>query len=127
MNDPEVTMHDKRNGNGLIAHRKALEAAGIAIGLVSLLPAHLRSLADQVVRSASSVAANLAEGQGRSGKDRAYHWRIAYGSALEVDTHLRLLLGAGAVDDKRARTALTLFDEVRAMTWRLLHPRPALE
>ena len=122
MNDPEVTMHDSRSGNELTAHRKAVEAAGIAISLVPRLPAHLRSLADQVVRSASSVAANLAEGQGRFGKDRAYHWRIAYGSAREVDTHLRLLVGAGAIDPIRAERACTLFDEVRAMTWRLLHP-----
>ena len=127
MNDPEVTMHDTRNGNELIAHRKALEAADIAIGLVSSLPAHLRSLSDQVVRSASSVPANLAEGQGRTGKDRAYHWRVAYGSAREVDSHLTLLVNAGAVDRTRAYVALTLFDEVRAMTWRLLHPRPSLE
>jgi four helix bundle protein len=123
MNDPEVTMHDTRNGNELIAHRKAVEAAGIAISLISRLPPHVRSLADQVVRSASSVAANLAEGQGRFGKDRAYHWRVAYGSAREVDTHLRLLVGAGAVDPIRAEEACRLFDEVRAMTWRLLHPR----
>jgi four helix bundle protein len=88
------------------------------------LPSPLRSLADQVVRSASSVPANLAEGQGRTGKDRAYHWRIAYGSAKEVDTHLRLLLGARAIDARRADSALRLFDEVRAMTWRLLHPNP---
>ena len=33
MNDPEVTMHDKQNGNELTAHRKAVEAASIAIRL----------------------------------------------------------------------------------------------
>jgi len=52
-----------------------------------------------------------------------YHWRIAYGSALEVDSHVRLLLGAGAVDTADALRALELFDRVRALTWRLLHPR----
>jgi len=39
-----------------------------------------------------------------------------------VDCHLRLLAHAGAVDRMRAEAALQLFDEVRAMTWRLLHP-----
>jgi len=29
---------------------------------------------------------------------------------------------AGAIDISRANEALQLFDEVRAMTWRLLHP-----
>ncbi len=108
---------------GLIAHHKALEAAGIAIGLVLRVPAPLKSLADQVIRSASSVPANLAEGHGRSGRDRNHHWRIAYASAKEADTHIRLLVGAGAINSPQANSAIRLFDEVRAITWRLLHPR----
>ena len=107
----------------LIAHEKALEAAGIAMTLVARIPSPLKSIADQVIRSASSVPANLAEGHGRSGRDRSYHWRIAYASAKEVDTHLRLLVHAKAIKVNDAETAVLLFDEVRAMTWRLLHPR----
>ena len=53
----------------------------------------------------------------------AYHGRVAYGSAKDVDTHLRLLVHAGVVSPARARAALDLFDDVRAMTWRLLHSR----
>ena len=122
MDDLEVTMLEPPP-NQLIALTTALEAAGLALTLARRVPAPLTSLADQVVRSASSVAANLSEGHGRSGRDRLHHWRIAYASAKEVDTHLRLLAGAGAVDVGRARAALDLFDQVRAMTWRLLHPR----
>lgn len=106
-----------------IAHSKALEAAGLAIALVTRVPAPLKCLADQVIRSASSVPANLSEGHGRSGRDRFHHWRIAYASAKEVDTHLRLLAQAGAIDELKANTALELFDQVRAMTWRLLNPK----
>ena len=113
-------MHDPHTG--LIAHRKALEAAGIAINLVLRVPAPLKSIADQVIRSASSVPANLSEGHGRSGRDRLHHWRIAYASAGEVDSHLRLLCLSGAVHRGDATTALQLFDEIRAMIWRLLHP-----
>jgi hypothetical protein len=51
-------------------------------------------------------------------------WRIAYASAKEVDAHLRLLAHARAVNQEQANQALRLFDEVRAMTWRLLHPKP---
>jgi len=122
MNESEVIMHDAKPNTDFIAHTKAIEAAGIAIRLVNGLPVRLRRLSDQVVRSASSVPANLAEGLGRSGRDRAYHWRIAFGSAREVDSHFRLLVGANAIDPKLAKTAQQLFDEVRAMTWRLLHP-----
>ena len=109
------------NGN-LIAYRTAIEAAGLAIDLAKRVPAPLKSLADQVIRSAASVPANLAEGHGRLGRDRAHHWRIAYASAKEVDSHLRLLCISGAVHRGNATTALQLFDDVRAMTWRILYP-----
>ncbi len=99
---------------------KALEAAGIAIALTATVKAPLRSLADQVIRAAASVPANIAEGEGRSGKDRAYHWRVAYGSAKELDVHLLLLLAAGSVDPARTRRAMDLLDEVRAMLWRMI-------
>ncbi len=123
MNDPEVTM-SKANNTNLVAHSKALEAAGIAIKLVLRVPAPLKSIADQVIRSASSVPANLAEGHGRVGRARSNHWRIAYASAKEVDSHLRLLAHAGAISRTSAQEAMSAFDQVRAMTWRLLNPNP---
>ncbi len=107
----------------LVAHSKALEAAGIAIKLVMRVPAPLKSIADQVIRSASSVPANLAEGHGRFGRDRLNHWRIAYASAKEVDSHLKLLAHTSAISANGAREAMNAFDQVRAMTWRLLNPR----
>ena len=122
MNNPEVTMQQTARETGFDALDKANEAAIIAISLVMRVPAPLKSIADQVIRSASSVPANLAEGRGRSGRDRLHHWRIAYGSAREVDTHLRLLIGTGSLESLRADVALQLFDDVRAITWRLLHP-----
>ena len=122
MNDPEVSMSKAVTHTNLIAHEKALEAAGLAIKLVMRVPAPLKSIADQVIRSASSVPANIAEGHGRFGRDRLNHWRIAYASAKEVDSHLRLLSAAGAVNGVGAEKALGTFDQVRAMTWRLLNP-----
>ena len=103
---------------------KALEAAGLALSVVTRVRAPLKPIADQVVRSASSVPANIAEGHGRFGRDRVHHYRIAYGSAKEVGVHLQLLLHAQAIDSAPARRALGLFDDVRAMLWRLIHPRP---
>jgi four helix bundle protein len=82
----------------------------------------LKSFADQAARAASSVPANLAENHGRFGRDRTHHWRIAYASAKEVDAHLCLLCISGAVPRGEATIARKLVDEVRAMTWWLLHP-----
>jgi four helix bundle protein len=121
MNDPEVTMSNALTNTNLVAHKKALEAAGIAITLVMRVPAPLKSIADQVIRSASSVPANLAEGHGRTGRDRLHFWRIAYASAKEVDSHLILLVQAGVVNGTKVNRALETFDEVRAMTWCLLN------
>jgi four helix bundle protein len=123
MSDPEVTMSNALTNTNLVAHKKALEAAGAAIALVTRIPAPLKSIADQVIRSASSVPANLAGGHGRTGRDRLHFWRIAYASAKEADSHLRLLVRTGAVNCTKANVALGVFDEVRAMTWRLLNPR----
>ena len=123
MNHQEVTMHTTAKRDRLVAHSTALDAAGIALRLALRVPAPLRSLGDQLIRSAVSVPANLSEGHGRSGRDRLHHWRIAYASAKEVDTHLQLLLNAGAVDRSQAHRAIELFDRVRAMTWTLLHPK----
>ncbi len=58
MNDPEVTMSKAVSNTNLVAYTKALEAAGIAITLVLRVPAPLKSIADQLIRSASSVPAN---------------------------------------------------------------------
>ena len=116
-------MPRRRANTDLIAHSKALEAAATAIKLVMRVPAPLKPIADQVIRSASSVPANLAEGHGRIGRDRVHFWRIAYASAKEVDSHLRLLTAAGAVNETAANAALDGFDQVRAMTWCLLNPR----
>jgi len=87
------------------------------------VPAPLKSIADQVIRLASSVPANIAEGHGRSGRDRVHFWRIAYASAKEVDGHLRLLQRAGVVNSGKAERVLENLDQVRAMTWRLINPK----
>jgi four helix bundle protein len=118
-NTPSATVHK----HPLRTLDVALRAAGASIALVNNVSGSYRSLKDQVIRSASSVPANLAEGHGRTGKDRQYHWNVALGSAREVDVHIRLLVMAGVVDASKAEDALQLFDSVRAMTWRLLHPR----
>jgi formylmethanofuran:tetrahydromethanopterin formyltransferase len=61
MNDSEVTMHDTRPPGDLTVYRTALEAAAAAIALVRKVPAPLKSLADQVIRSASCVGARYGD------------------------------------------------------------------
>ena len=63
-------MSTTRQHSTLIAHSKALEAAGAAIRLVMRVPTPLKPIAEQAICAAASVPAYLAEGQGRSGGDR---------------------------------------------------------
>ncbi|MCP4896368.1 MAG: four helix bundle protein [bacterium] len=123
MNNPEVTMHVSQPSNQLEAYTVALEAAASTLALVRRVPVPFKTLADQLIRAASSVPANLAEGHGRFGRDRFNHWRIAYGSAKEVDVFLHLLAGSGSIDSTKADAVIQLFDRVRAMTWRLIHKK----
>jgi len=78
-----------------------------------------RDLVDQLTRAIESVALNLAEGAGRAGRDKAFHYNVAYGSAGEAGTAIRLLAEYGALPDGRAVKLLGQIDQVRAVCWRL--------
>jgi four helix bundle protein len=71
---------------------------------------HDLELARQIFRSASSISANLAEGGGREGRDRAHFFRIAAGSARETQVHLRVALAwescSHAVSVTRSRCSI---------------------
>ncbi len=78
-----------------------------------------RDLVDQLTRAIESVALNLAEGAGRAGRDKAFHYNVAYGSAGEAGAAIRLLAAYGALADGRAAKLLGQIDQVRAVCWRL--------
>lgn len=81
-----------------------------------------RDLVDQLTRATESIALNLAEGAGRAGRDKAYHYNVAYGSAGESATAIRLLDAYGAFPTQRAADLLGRLDQLRAVAWRLAHP-----
>ena len=80
----------------------ALEFAGM---VPALTHATRHSLRDQLERAAASVALNLAEGCGRTGRDRRHFFSIAQGSAMEC---------AAAIDLLRVNRHVTLPDATRA-------------
>src|SRR6185436_8032760 len=82
-----------------------------------------RDLADQIRSSASSVAANLAEGDGSTAGTKRARYATALGSARETRCHLGTAvawgyLGASVIDEIDVE-----LDRVCAMTYRLVHPR----
>ena len=95
-------MSNAATNPNLIAHTKALEAAGIAIKLVIRVHAPLKPIADQVIRSVNTVGANLAEGHGWVGRER----RTTENSLRSERgrQHLKLLAHAGAINRTAAMT-----------------------
>lgn len=78
----------------LVLWQQAQEFAQAIVELVDRLPASrsVDTIARQLVRSATSVAANIAEGHGRFGvASYRNHLSIAKGSACEADSWLDLL------------------------------------
>ena len=69
----------------------------------------------QLRRAAASISLNLAEGSGRAGRDRKHHFRIARGSALEVEACLLVAQAWGDVDENRLDTILPGLDELLRM------------
>ena len=108
-----------------IAQQLAEHAAGKTIALVARVPHRVRSYADQVVRATGSVALNLSEGFGRLGKDKQYHYSVAYASAREASAALRILVASGSVPEATVAEVERLLDQVRAIAWRLIRPQPA--
>jgi four helix bundle protein len=72
-----------------------------------------------MVRSASSIAANVAEGSRRVGKDRTHVLRIAAGSAQETQAHLQVALAWGYLEPSQVEGATKLIDRQLSLLWGL--------
>ena len=104
---------------GLQVHGLALDAASRCLQLLNGVSAP-GDLADQLRRAVTGMCLNIAEGAGRSGRDRVHHFRIAYGSAQESRTAIALMQATGSLESGNASAVLELLDRVCAMLWRLM-------
>ncbi len=104
--------------HGLRAVGMAEDLAVRTIRMTRTIRGH-RDLVDQLTRAIESVALNLAEGSGRAGRDRTYHYTVACGSAGESATAIRLLAAYGAISAACADDLIARIDGVRAICWRL--------
>ncbi|HVK89503.1 MAG TPA: four helix bundle protein [Kofleriaceae bacterium] len=68
----------------LVAYTNALQIIRTLRPIVEQLKSYDANAADQVVRAATSITHNVAEGSRRTGKDRKCFYRRAAGSASEV-------------------------------------------
>ena len=106
-----------------IMWRKAQDLAESVTLVINSLPQNRAAnvIATQLMRSASSIAANIAEGYGRYSQ-AAYrnHLSIARGSALETESWVDLLLRSKYITNEQATMLFKQCDEIeRLLTSRM--------
>jgi four helix bundle protein len=73
-------------------------------------------MASQIRRSATSIAANIAEGHGRDGTAQFVQFlRIAQGSLKELETHLTISMRVGLLEEAQEAKLLAQCDEIGRM------------
>ena len=96
---------------GLAAYDVAMEAVVSTLKALDGLrgPA---DLVDQARRAAISIPLNIAEGAGRRGRDRKYHFSIALGSTKEVMAALELMFRLDMIAESTFHDLITLLDRL---------------
>src|SRR5689334_6050057 len=102
-----------------VAFENALEVIESLKSVVAMVKRHSPRVAQQIVDSASSVAANLAEGSQRAGRDQLFLYRVAAGSSKETRAHLRVALAWGWIQTKDVERTLALLDRSGRLIWGL--------
>jgi four helix bundle protein len=116
-----TTEMNQPGASRFIALERSLQIIESLRGVIEPIRRRDVDLAQQIQRSAASIAANLSEGRRRQGGDRLHLFRIAAGSAEETRTHLRVAVAWGWIRQRDIDRPLDLIDQVVAITWRLTH------
>lgn len=103
----------------LIVASLTVELVAALRPLVARIKRYDRSLADQLVRAASSVALNIAEAEYSDAGNRRARFFTAAGSANESLAALRVAVAWGYFAQPEAEAAEALLRRVLAMLWRL--------
>lgn len=113
---------DSRSFRGLLVWRQAMRLAKNCYTLTAALPREERyGLISQIRRSAISIPANIAEGNGRSTRGAYLGFlRIAQGSLRELETYLLLLIEVEMVRAETVEPLLRQVDSVARLLNRLM-------
>jgi len=106
----------------LVAWRESVELAAAVIAEMRHVRGPSRApAADQMIRAAESIPANIAEGHGRGlGRDCVRFLRIARASAAELESHLHVALAARRLPAGRTTALIDHSRRVRHLVHRLL-------
>jgi four helix bundle protein len=95
----------------------SFEAIGALRPLLPQIRRQDRSLADQLVRAANSVALNIAEGDASDPGNQRARFSAAAGSANESLAALRVAIAWGYLDVEEAAGAARLLRRILAILW----------
>ena len=111
-----------RSHRDLIVWQKSMALAVEIYRLTKTFPAEERfRMTDQLLRAASSIPANIAEGHARgTRKDYARFVAIARGSLAEAETFLELARDVGLANPENCRRSVELSVEIGRMLNALL-------
>jgi four helix bundle protein len=100
----------------LDVYQRAIELLALATEIIEELPRGHADRADQLIRAAESVVRNIAEGAGRwSHQDRAKHYKIARGEAMECAASLDVMQLRKLIAPGRYERGIRLLEGVVAM------------
>ena len=100
----------------LDAYRAAIDFLNLVLELAPMLPRGHADDADQLTRAAKSIIRNIAEGAGRwTRADKAKHYSIARGEAMECVSSIDLMKADGVIDGERYMRAIELLDRSVSM------------
>ena len=103
-----------------LACEKSLELIRLLRPLVVVVRRHDPKLFAQIRDAANSAGQNLAEGNGRVGRDRLHLWRVALTSAEEVYMELRQAEAWGYVRQADIAKALDVANRLIRIIQKLL-------
>jgi four helix bundle protein len=107
----------------LDVYQRSIEFLALAHRLRERLPKGHADLADQLRRAAQSVPQNIAEGCGRKTRaDKAKHYTIARGSAMESASHLDVMRVDELIDAELYARGVELLERIVAMLTKLIDP-----
>jgi four helix bundle protein len=109
----------------LDAYRVSLEFRTLVLEMLPGLPRGFAGDADQIQRSSKAIVRNIAEGAGRwSAADKAKHYAIARGEAVECVSCFDLMKAERVVDDDcHARAIVVLERLVSLLTGLVKNPK----
>jgi four helix bundle protein len=107
----------------LDVYQRSIEFLALAHQIRGQLPRGHADLADQLRRAAQSIPQNIAEGCGRTTRpDKAKHFTIARGSAMECAAHLDVMRIDELINAEHFERGGDLLERVVAMLTKLIDP-----